>query len=297
VASLIVGTSEGSWSPDGEGGLHGHDVTALARGSSGPWAVVDHGSINQLSPSGEWKDLTGPHSRRINCFLPSDGGGFAGTSEAHLVELRSGVLEAVEGFERAEGRDDWYTPWGGPPDVRSLAAGSSGEFYVNVHVGGILRSDDEGASWRQTIDIGSDVHQVLAVSERPGLVLAATAAGLAMSSDGGSSWDFDRERLHSSYCRAVALCGDTVLLTAARGPYGGRAAVYRRSLDRVGFEKCEAGLPEWFGDNIDTGCLASDGETAAFGTSDGQVYLSQDAGRSWERAGERLPAVRSVLLA
>ena len=37
--------------------------------------------------------------------------------------------------------------------MRTIAAGAEGELYVNVHVGGILRSDDDGASWRPTIDI------------------------------------------------------------------------------------------------------------------------------------------------
>ncbi len=306
MASLIAGTSEGLWvlgaDPDPEphlrpdAGFGPHEVTALVRGSGGPWAIVDQHSLRQRDGGGRWRELARLDDRRLNCFLPRDGGGLAGTSEAHLVQLRSGRLEVVEGFDLAEGRDDWYTPWGGPPDLRSLAAGTAGEIFANVHVGGILRSDDEGAGWKQTIDIHSDVHEVRTDPAHPGLVVAATAAGLALSTDGDSSWEFDREGLHASYCRAVALSGDTILLTAARGPYGGRAALYRRALRRKGFEKCDEGLPAWFGDNIDTGCLDAYGDVVAFGTSDGEVYVSEDGGAKWDRVADGLPPVRAVVI-
>ena len=95
----------------------------------------------------------------------------------------------------------------------------------------------------------------------------------------------------------MAIAGDTVLLTACDGPHGGKAAVYSAplALDRA-FEKCERGLPEWFDDNIDTGCLAAADGTAAFGTVDGEVYISEDAGGTWERAADGLPAVRAVAI-
>ena len=197
------------------------------------------------------------------------------------------------GFERAPGRGDWFTPWGGPPAVRTIAAGAEGELYVNVHVGGILRSDDEGASWRPTIDIRSDVHQVLAVPGRPGLVLAATGVGTATSEDGGASWSFAHGGLAGRYCRAVALAGDTVLLSASAGPRGGEAAVYRRPLGADGpFQRCTDGFER----NIDTGCLAADGELAAFGTEDGRVFVSRDAGASWTLEASGLPAVQALVV-
>jgi hypothetical protein len=56
------------------------------------------------------------------------------------------------------------------------------------------------------------------------------------------------------------------------------------------------GLPEWFADNVDTGCLAARDGTAVIGTEDGCVYLSRDAGESWEVAAKGLAAVRAVAL-
>jgi hypothetical protein len=56
-------------------------------------------------------------------------------------------------------------------------------------------------------------------------------------------------------------------------------------------------LPEWFDDNIDTGCLAARGARVAFGTEDGRLFCSPDGGASWELLGKGLPAVRCVSFA
>jgi hypothetical protein len=96
----------------------------------------------------------------------------------------------------------------------------------------------------------------------------------------------------------VALAGDTVLLSASAGHHGRRAAVYRRPLDRrIPFERCRAGLPEWFPDNVDTGCLAADGRHAAIGTEDGCVFCSADAGERWSLRAKGLAPVRAVAFA
>jgi hypothetical protein len=220
-----------------------------------------------------------------------------GTAEAHLLEIAKdgSTVEPVASFDEAEGRGTWYTPWGGPPDTRSLSRSSDGTVYVNVHVGGILRS--QGGTWAPTIDVDADVHQVLT----PGnLLLAATAYGLAVSEDRGETWSFETEGLHAEYSRAVAVAGDWLLLSASTGPRGEQAAVYRRPLDAPSgrpFERSRSGLPEWFNENINTRCLVARGATAVLGTSSGSLYLSQDAGASWELVTDGLPPITALALA
>jgi len=168
---------------------------------------------------------------------------------------------------------------------------------VNVHVGGVLRSTDGGAAWRPTLDIEHDVHQVLALPARPGLVLVAAADGFGLSEDSGDTWRWDNAGFHAHYCRAVALADDTVLLSASTGHRGRRATVYRRLLDgRERFERCQGGLPEWFADNVDTGCLVARGRTVVIGTEDGCVFLSADAGEHWDAVAKGLAPVRAVAL-
>ncbi len=141
------------------------------------------------------------------------------------------------------------------------------------------------------------MHQVLAHPTDPKLILAAGAIGLCVSRDGGDSYDVLTDGLHSTYARAVAIAGDVVLVTASAGPRGGRAAVYRTIIAMdLPLERCTDGLPDWFDDNIDTGCLSALDDTAVFGTVDGEVYVSEDAGSTWERAASGLSPVRAVAI-
>lgn len=271
--------------------LEGHSITALASSPDGLWVIVDRNSVWNRNPEGEWHQIASIDDLRLNCILPYNGSVLVGTSQAHLIRIADGSTNRINCFETAEGRDEWYTPWGGPPDVRSMAIGQSGELYVNVHVGGILRSDDQGKSWQPTIDFHADVHEVRTVPSHPDLVLAATAEGLAVSRDRGNSWSFSRENLHAAYARAIAVCEETILMTTSTGPSGDKATIYRYPLDKPGvFEKCERGLPEWFNHNINTGTLSTSGNLAAFGTSEGQVFFSDDAGSTWKQiAGDLAP--------
>jgi hypothetical protein len=200
-----------------------------------------------------------------------------------------------ETFENAPGRDRWYTPWGGPPDVRSLAADAEGTVYANVHVGGVLRRGADGG-WQETMDIDADAHQVMAHPEVAGLVAAATARGLAVSADGAATWTFTTDGLHGTYCRAVAVSGDRIYVSAARNVRGSQAAVYRADRDGGRLERCRIGLPEWFSTNIDTGCIAADGDTVVVGDTNGTVYRSEDAGTSWAVVTDGLARVNCVVL-
>jgi photosystem II stability/assembly factor-like uncharacterized protein len=267
-------------------------VTAIVRDGPQLWAIVDRAEIWH-APEAAWRLVATLNGFAATCLAMTDVI-TVGSSEAHLFRLGDGGLERVEAFDAADGRNEWYTPWGGPPDTRSFSEWDD-DVYVNVHVGGILRTSDRGASWTPTIDIDADVHQV-ATAE--GLVLAACAGGLATSNDRGGSWTLRDEGLDAPYSRGVAVCGETVLVSASRGPRGGDAAIYRGDLAGGGFERCPT-TPERFDDNIDSYCLdaLNDGTYAAFGTTHGAVYGSDDAGASWAELASGLLPIQHLLVA
>ena len=296
---IFVGTGSGLWMLEGETSrpveaFAGRAVTALALDGPRIWALVD-GSALWESDGAAWTPRATIDGLPATCVAPTRDGVLVGTEQAHLLRLGRSGLARIETFEAVEGRDAWYTPWGDPADVRSIAVAVDGVIHVNVHVGGVARSRDGGASWAPTIDIEQDVHQVLAHPSRADVVLVASAEGFGVSRDGGDSWAFETAGLHAHYARAVAVADEFVLLSVSTGPRGRRAAIYRRPLaDDARFERCRAGLPEWFDDNVDTGCLAAAGSLVVCGTSDGRVYRSDDAGARWAPALKGLPAVRSV---
>jgi hypothetical protein len=300
ASSILIGTVAGLWELRGDDGrpieaLAGHAVTTLARDGARTWAVID-GATLWMDDEG-WAPRAALDGRPATCLAATPAGPIVGTEQAHLLRLAGDRLVPFEAFERVEGRQSWYQPWGDPADARSIAVAPDGTIHVNVHVGGVARSRDGGASWTPTVDIEVDVHQVLAHPEQAGIVLLATAEGFGLSRDGGETYQFATAGMHAHYLRAVAVAGEHVVVSASAGFHGRRAALYRRPLGGAKrFERCESGLPRWFDDNIDTGCLAAAGPLVVFGTGDGRVYRSRDAGQRWELALKDLPAIGCVAL-
>jgi photosystem II stability/assembly factor-like uncharacterized protein len=295
IDSLLAGTAAGLYDLSAEPSklLDGSvdDIDA----DDGRIHLILDGSRVLRGDGHDWEELASLAEHEASCLLASGGDVWVGSSEAHLYRLDGGDLVRVEAFESVPGRDQWFTPWGGPPTTRSLSAGDDGSLYVNVHVGGIPKSQDGGASWQPTLEIRADAHEVLAPASHPRLVLAATAQGLARSDDGGAGWSLETDGLANVYCRALALADGTLFLSAADGPRGGHAALYRRSLDGVAFERCAGGLPEGFERNINTHCVAAGAGAVAFG-ADGTVYASDDGGESWSAVAENLPEINCVRL-
>lgn len=284
---IVIGTVEGLRTPDGETLVDGEIVHA-ARDSDALWVLTPdrilrggHGALETVGLLGDVE---------ANCLLPSTHGLLVGGADARLYRLEASALRRVESFDAIGERDTWYTPWGGPPDVRSMTQAPDGTIYVGVHVGGILRSRDGGATWQQTIDIDTDIHQVVASGDR---VIATGWDALHISSDGGQTWAEHRDGFDDTYMRAAAVTGEVLLVTAAHSHAGKNAGVYRRPLRSDGpFVRVEPAHPSEA--NIDTHWLAASGNEAVFVTLEGTVYRSLDHGLGWAKVAEGLVSPRCV---
>jgi len=266
------------------------DVTAIDTCDGELWAIIDEHELARVR-DGKVETVAKVETPGT-CLLARRNGVWIGTEGAHLLRFMDGAVAPVPAFDDAPSRAAWHTPWGGPPDTRWIDARDD-RLYVNVHVGGILVSDDEGASWRATLDLDVDVHQVSV--DGGGAVWAATgAAGLGESRDRGQSWSFHADGLHGTYLRAAVPCGDGIVVTASSGPRSRDGAVYRFDGER--FTPCNGKLPARFGGNLDTGRLAAYGETAALAGIDGRLYVSDDAARTFRVAATELPPVHEVLV-
>jgi hypothetical protein len=297
--SVRVGTDDGLFTLNGSTArqVEGHSVTALGHG----WAIFDGETVVHETEDGWRQAMTVRSPERSigvhGALLARFDDAIVGWGPSLTRVFKKGRFEPIPGFETVPGRDEWHAVGSRQPYVRSLTATAGGVLLANVHVGGIPRSADDGATWRPTIDVDADVHQVRAHPKRPELVLAAAAVGLCRSDDAGETWSVLTEGLHASYCRAVATAGDMMFASASTGPFADQAALYRRAIDGDGpLERCTTGLPEWQPHNIDTGCLDTDGMRVAFGGADGVVYGSEDAGRTWHVLADGLPPVSAVMI-
>ena len=273
---LLVGTNQGLLDLDtGHSLVDGHTVTALTPGPEGWHALLDRQVVVRLD-DGEVTTVGELPSRDgQSVAVLADGTVVVGRTGARLATVGAKV-EDVSAFEQVPGRDHWENPANPTPDTRTMAA--TGEnLWVNVHVGGLWYSGDRGESWHGVIEPDADIHEVRA---EEGVVAVAAAVGFGWSEDGGASWSWTTEGLHAGYLRAVCLDRRTAYVSASDGPFTTRGAVYRARLGSP-FGRLDAGLPEWFPGNIDTGHLDAAGDRVVIGCGE-QVHVSEDNGRSWQ---------------
>jgi len=190
--------------------LIARERVVLAGTTAGIFRSGDHGQTWQSSSS-----LTYPHVRWLAYHPDISDREFAGTEPASIFVSHDGAQTWRECPEVALARDKhrWslpYSPQAGC--VRGFAFHGS-RAYAAVEVGGVLRSDDGGESWRLAEGsdgnpdlngppkpfIYPDVHSIAVHPSSPDLVCAPTGGGFYRSTDGGKTW----HSLYVCYCRAV----------------------------------------------------------------------------------------------
>lgn len=309
---ILIGTETGLVALDDEGRerfrvLDGREVSFLCTDSDGRLlAIVDRGivlaapSVEQADGEERWAALGALPGARANCLAELAGCIFIGAEDARMWRMPSegGEPRRIESFDAVPGRSEWDTPWGGPPDVRSLAAlaGDRPALYADIHVGWIVRSLDLGESWTELRGgLHRDVHRVNAHRLAPDRVYAATARGCFISEDRGESWTQHLEPFRPrNYQRCVMpdfAEPDLFLCTASLGPHpkgetGCEAMIFRTEDAGRSWEAAHEGLPPHFYHNINTHMLAASVQRPnvfAFHDDEESIYLSADAGRGWRR--------------
>ncbi len=311
MATILVSTWRDGVFALANGTLHaecsGQSVQGLARdGGGNAFAIVDGNLVCRRTSDGTWQTLA-KSEIDLACGLAVGANLYLGAYQVPQV-MRLGAeggLERLGGFDSVPGQNQWYAGTAlidgrlvGPPlGVRSMAATCDAKaLLVNVHVGGIPRSTDGGTTWQATIAVDSDVHQVCAHHTRPEIVIAATAIGLGISRDGGHTWAIETEGLHAHYCSAVAFAGNDMLVAASAHHFAPQGAIYRRAIDGGEQLLPIPGLPRWFDGIVDSGNIAALGPTLAVADKAGNLYHSQDNGRSWSHHSDPLPTPSSVVV-
>jgi len=294
-----------------ESGLSHELPKRIVRGLShdlagGAYAVVDDRYLFQRTCSGEWKRLASSEYA-LSVTFAVDNKVYAGTDDARILLLNEhGEFDQIDDFDSIEGRDSWFAGTAiidgkevGPPlGIRSMSGAANGRLFANVHVGGIPRSEDGGATWYPTIDVELDVHEVRVSPYNNSIIAAATASGLCMSWDAGHSWSVQTDGLDDPYCSAVAVTADHIFVAASADHFSQEGAIYRRSTDpfKARLEKVGAGLPDWLGGIADTSCIASNGDDMTVVSASGEVFTSIDSGHNWQKREETVAGVSSVLI-
>ncbi len=210
-----------------------------------------------------------------------------GTDEgAYVYRLvgEEGPAERMVAFDELPCREEWYTPWGGPPAVRTLAKTQDGFCYADIHVGSIMRSADEGISWEPvTPDLNKDVHQVATCAAADHQVYANTANSVYISTDRGNSWEHRLHGLPRRYGTAIAVHPadpDLLIATVQKGPRGGGAWFCRSENGGRIWTHLNDQLTEPI-DRISTGSIAFASDGTAWAAIGKTLYIGQDSASDW----------------
>jgi photosystem II stability/assembly factor-like uncharacterized protein len=190
---------------------------------------------------------------------------------------------------------------------------------VAISTGGVYRSDDGGKSWNarnrgihayflkeKDPEFGQCVHKVARHASRPDRLFLQHHFGIYRSDDGGDSWREASKGVPSDFGFPIAVHPhdpDTAYVLPLqadefRCPPEGKLRVYRTKDGARTWKPLSKGLPQK--DCYDTvlrDALTTDSENPAgvyFGTRNGRLYGSRDAGDGWTAIHENLPPVTCV---
>lgn len=270
-----------------------------------------HASDND-GRSWQRKDRGMAHPNIYSMAVARDAGGvrlYAGTEPAHLYVSYDGgerwsELPSLRSVPTVE---TWMFP--APPGIAHVKhitfdPRSADTIYASIEVGGLLKSTDAGKTWRQLSGFFEDVHRVMVTGARPDELVMGNGIGTYRSNDAGESWQQLTDRsARIGYPDAVIIHPqkpETVFMAGAIcGPGDWRntkTADARVARSRDGgkhWQYLEGGLPEHIHGNIEGFAMnVWPGGSAIFaGTTDGDVFLSDDEGDTWTTIAQSVGAV------
>ena len=234
---------------------------------------------------------------------------FAGTEPAGIYVSGDGGANwrSCPEVEMLRDHHRWFLPYSPEAGcVRSFAF-CGGRGYAAVEVGGVLRSDDSGATWRlaggstgePTFNLPpaplvfADVHWVETHQSESDLVYAATAEGLYRSYDGGDTWTVSHA---GSYCRAVWVDPDDpehIVLSPADSVAHKNGRIERSRDGGTSWTPATDGLDlPWPDRMVERFALVDDHLMAI--TNDGRLYAASRSNLNWERILPDVARIQAV---
>jgi photosystem II stability/assembly factor-like uncharacterized protein len=191
---------------------------------------------------------------------------------------------------------------------------------VGVSCAGVFETTDDGKTWAPRnqglhadflpdpkAEVGHDPHFVDASPAHPDSLWMQNHCGIYRSTNGAKSWQrVSREGNAAHFGFAVAVDGEdprTAWVVPAisdthRTAVRGALCVCRTTDGGKTWRELRQGLPQKHAFDVTfRHALDNAGDTVAFGTTSGNLYVSEDRGQSWTCLANNLPPIYSVRFA
>ncbi len=231
----------------------------------------------------------------------------------------------VESLWRHPARKKWFGGGADKPGVHSVCLDprDPARLAIGVSCGGVWATADSGESWENRAHgmwaaymppelkddpNVQDPHRVVRCRDRPNHLWSQHHNGIFRSTNDAASWHEVKGPVPSTFGFAVAVHPsdpDTAWFVPGQSdekriPIGGQLAVTRTRDGGRTFDVLTAGLPQRHAYDIAyRHALDVDdrGEAVAFGSTTGSLYVSNDAGDTWQAVAEHLPPIYCVRFA
>jgi len=241
---------------------------------------------------------------------------YAGTEPAHLFQSTDygETWEELPSLRNVPETEAWTFP--APPhdahvkDV-TFDPRDTHTIYVSIEQGALLKSTDAGQTWRELKEysrpedpVYRDLHRLVLRPSNPDQMYFTGGAGLYYSADGGETWEhLSDHNARIGYPDGLLLSpeDDKVLIMSGannnpgtwRQSHDANAGVARSRDGGRTWEMVTRGLPDHIKGNIEAMSMAvrPGGFDIFAGTTDGDVFATENQGESWSHIAGGLAPV------
>jgi photosystem II stability/assembly factor-like uncharacterized protein len=247
---------------------------------------------------------------------------YVGTEPGGLFESTNGgeSFSLVESLWNHPSRiDHWFGGGRDHPGIHSIVVDprNSDHIYIGISCAGVFETWDRGKTWSvknqglradylpdPQAEVGHDPHLLVACHSQPDVLWQQNHCGIFRSTDGANTWnDITDPEGPAKFGFAIAVAEDNpdrawvvpAISDEVRVAVDGAMCVCRTDDGGQSWTDFRAGLPQTdCYDIVFRHALDVQGDTLSFGTTTGNLFLSNDRGEHWDCLNSTLPMIYSV---
>ena len=264
-----------------------------------------------------WAMAHGGQKFQSRLWIGTDPGGLFVSEDA------GNSFELVESlWNHPTRKDGWFGGGRDQPGIHSVVVDPRNEDHIHIGIScaGVFESIDAGKTWEirnkglkaeflpdPDTQTGHDPHILVSAPTNPDILWQQNHCGIFRSVDAAKTWtDIGQPEGPANFGFAIAVADDNAEQAwvapansdMTRTAIKGALCICRTDDGGKTWKDFRKGLPqENCFDIVYRHALVSSGEAVAFGTTTGNLFISQDRGESWQVINNYLPMIYSVQFA